>query len=145
MTKASQEPDLQKLKEQLAAIEHERWANWQRYVHNKMVEHSDGKGEWVCLPVEYYKRWERQINTDYKDLTTGEQGADMREVNRYWPLIEKLIHQREQLARIEENKKHLARYSYYKRPDKNNFVLTVETLRRRIAWLKALQNNNGGK
>lgn len=75
------------LYEQLAAIEHERWAEWQRYLHSKCVDHSDGKGEWVCFPMELYRHWERQITTPYAELTEAEKDSDREQVARYWPYV----------------------------------------------------------
>jgi len=81
------------LREKLAEIEHIRWSDWQKWMHSKMVEHSDGKGEWVCLPAELFRRWERQIATNYADLPAHEQASDMEQVDRYWPLIEQALQQ----------------------------------------------------
>jgi hypothetical protein len=74
-----------------AALEHERWAKWQAYMHSKFVEHSDGKGDFVCLPVEFYKRWERQIATPYSELTEPEKESDREQVRPYIPLIEHIV------------------------------------------------------
>lgn len=94
---------LEQLREKLAEIEHERWADWQRWMHTKFVEHSDGKGKFVCLPTEIFSAWQRQLETDYADLSDREKASDMEQVDRYWPLILDLIQQREQEARIDEN------------------------------------------
>lgn len=74
-----------------AAIEHSRWARWQAYMHSKFVEHSDGKGEFVCLPVELYRRWERQISTPYSELSEQEKESDREQVRPYIPLVREAI------------------------------------------------------
>ena len=75
------------LMEQLADIEHERWGKWQAYMHSKCVEHENGKGEWVCFPAELYRRWERQINTPYAELSEAEKESDREQVRPYLKLI----------------------------------------------------------
>lgn len=83
----------EELFEKLAAIEHERWADWQRYVHSKCVRVIDVEEDGtetlreVTLPVELFQHWERQINTPYDELTEDEKDADRDQVHRYWDLI----------------------------------------------------------
>lgn len=80
-----------KLREKLAAIEHERWSDWQRYMHSLCVR----------LPVthdlvilgHHYGQWERQINTPYANLSAEEKASDMEQVDRYWPLIETYLNE----------------------------------------------------
>lgn len=72
------------LREQLAAIEHERWAHWQQYVHSKGERTADGS---LLLPASLVERWERQIGTAYADLSEAEKASDREQVDRYWPLI----------------------------------------------------------
>ena len=83
--------------EKLAAIEHERWADWQRYVHSKLVEHRkldckttqnpEGDFDDYVLSKELFNHWERQINTPYAELSEDEKDADRDQVHRYWDLI----------------------------------------------------------
>jgi hypothetical protein len=75
------------LREQLAAIEHERWADWQKWMHKQMSDAiMDGKAVFT-LPVEAVVAWERQIQTPYAKLSDKEKASDMEQVDRYWPLI----------------------------------------------------------
>lgn len=76
-----------------ANLEHARWAKWQKYLHSKCVEHENGKGEWVCFPAELFRRWERQINTPYSELSEQEKESDRKEVGSYLPLIRTLLTQ----------------------------------------------------
>lgn len=71
--------------EQLAAIEHERWAHWQKYLHQKCIRHPDGS---LTIPSELVKKWERQISTAYAQLSDEEKESDREQVQRYLPLIE---------------------------------------------------------
>jgi hypothetical protein len=75
---------LEALTEALAAIEHERWAHWQAYVHSQGVREPDGR---LVLPAELVARWERQIATPYASLSENEKKSDRDQVARYLPLI----------------------------------------------------------
>ncbi len=75
------------LYEKLAAIEHERWAHWQKYMHSLSME-KDGEGEWACIPSEMIRRWNKQIETPYADLSEKEKNSDRDQVDKYWPLVE---------------------------------------------------------
>ena len=77
--------------EKLAGIEHQRWSDWQKYLHSKLkyVEWKEGE-KTMCgylLDPNDYERWERQIDTDYKDLSEKEKDSDREQVMRYWNLI----------------------------------------------------------
>ena len=68
----------------LAAIEHDRWAHWQLYVHSKATRNEDGS---LTIPVDLVERWERQITTPFDDLTTQEKDSDREQVRRYLPTV----------------------------------------------------------
>ena len=76
------------LMEALAAIEHQRWADWQRHLHAKCERLPDGS---LRLPAECVTRWERQIATAYADLDEEEKQRDRDQVRRYLPLIESAL------------------------------------------------------
>lgn len=74
------------LRERLAAIEHERWTDWQKWCHKVLREN--------CPSAELEKvlqRWDKQIATPYPLLTAAEKASDMEQVDRYWPLIEQYV------------------------------------------------------
>lgn len=77
--------DESELREQLAHIEHERWADWQRYMHSLCARNPDGS---LTIPADRVAHWERQIETPYTDLTEREQDSDREQVDRYWHLIQ---------------------------------------------------------
>lgn len=81
------------LREQLAAIEHERWGNWQEWVHTLYEDNND-------MFETYIERWKKQIATPYAELSDDEKAADMIQVDRYWPLISKYIEA--EVLRVEE-------------------------------------------
>ena len=74
------------LLEKLASIEHERWAHWQGFMHEKGQRQPDGG---LLLSAELISKWDRLIATPYTHLTVDEQESDRDQVRRYLPLIEK--------------------------------------------------------
>ena len=75
---------LEHIIEKLAEIEHERWAHWQKYVHDKCEHRSDGA--LVILP-DLVAQWDRQIATPYCDLTEKEKESDREQVRKYLSTI----------------------------------------------------------
>ena len=66
--------------ELLAAIEHERWCHWQRYMHSMATRNPDGS---LTIPADLVSRWERLMATPYADLTEQERESDREQVRRY--------------------------------------------------------------
>jgi hypothetical protein len=76
------------LREHLAAVEHTRWANWQRYLHSLCLPGDSGA---LIIPAPLVRRWERQIATPYRDLTEKEKDSDREQVDEYWPIVLELV------------------------------------------------------
>lgn len=72
-----------KLLELLSDLEHKRWANWQKYVHEKCSKNPDGS---LTIPKESVEWWESEIATPYKDLTEAQKESDRREVREFLEL-----------------------------------------------------------
>ena len=72
------------LYEELAVIEHERWADWQKYMHSLCTKNDDGS---LTIPKKSVDQWERQIRTSYAELSEMEKDSDREQVDRYWRLI----------------------------------------------------------
>jgi hypothetical protein len=70
--------------ERLAAIEHDRWASWQRYVHDHCHRLDDGS---LVIPADLAARWEVQIQTPYAELSEQEKDSDREQVQRYLPTV----------------------------------------------------------
>jgi len=68
----------------LAAIEHERWAHWQQYMHDQGEPTEDGS---LLIPAALVARWSEQIATPYADLTDAEQESDREQVRKYLPAV----------------------------------------------------------
>jgi hypothetical protein len=77
-------PRLAELVERLAAVEHERWAHWQRYVHDHCERLADGR---LAIPADLAERWEKQIGTPYEQLTDEEKQSDREQVARVLPVF----------------------------------------------------------
>lgn len=78
--------------ETLAGIEHQRWADWQKYLHSTAgpdPTHS-GQGALLLMP-ELVKGWERQILTPYAQLSEAEKESDREQVMRYWPVLVEFV------------------------------------------------------
>ena len=74
--------------DELAAVEHERWAHWQRYMHDKGERRCDGS---LLIPAELVERWEKQIATPFSDLSEVERNSDREQVRRYVPLVADIL------------------------------------------------------
>lgn len=70
--------------EKLASVEHQRWSDWQSYVHSICDENPNGS---LTIPSFFVKQWKRQIATPYDRLEEKEKDSDRKQVERYMPLI----------------------------------------------------------
>ncbi len=75
---------LNSLVEELASVEHERWAHWQRYMHDQGERLGDGS---LLIPADLVDRWESQIARPFSELDEKEKESDREQVRRYLPLI----------------------------------------------------------
>lgn len=78
------------LMEKLAAIEHERWSDWQAWCHKVLREQLNPNGVNNDLE-DVLKRWDKQIATPYDKLSEQEKWSDREQVMRYWPLIQEWV------------------------------------------------------
>jgi hypothetical protein len=83
------------LLERLAAVEHERWAHWQQYMHEQCTPTADGS---LAIPRDLVTRWSTQSATPYEELSDAEKESDREQVRRYLPLIIETVHCREARA-----------------------------------------------
>lgn len=77
-----------KLFEELAEIEHQRWGHWQRYMHSKLIPNERGE---LVLPTLLVERWNNQIDIPYQGLSEKEKDSDRDQVMKYWSLVFKTI------------------------------------------------------
>ncbi len=76
--------DKEELRQKLASIEHERWADWQKWCHKVLREQVPYSPELELVLT----RWDKQIETPYSGLSDKEKASDMEQVDRYWHLID---------------------------------------------------------
>lgn len=93
------------LMEQLADIEHQRWADWQKHVHSKCGVDVHGN---LIIPMALVDRWEEQIFAKYEDLSEEDKEKDRVQVRRYLPLFTQSL-ERYGKGLMEEAKKRIAK------------------------------------
>ncbi len=88
-----------------ASLEHERWSNWQKYLHSlcsphKLLSYNSTKRDYedietggLVIGKSRVEHWERQINTPYSELSEKEKEYDRIEVRKYLPMIKELLTQ----------------------------------------------------
>jgi hypothetical protein len=84
MSVGPSKPEWRELVEKLAAVEHERWAHWQRYLHEKGRIQADGS---LLISADLVQRWRRQYETPFCNLSESEKESDREQVERYLNLI----------------------------------------------------------
>lgn len=70
--------------DRLASIEHERWAHWQRHLHDQCTPQEGGS---LVIPAELVSKWEVQILTPFEGLSEAEKDSDRDQVRRYLPVV----------------------------------------------------------
>lgn len=58
---------------ELADYAHDAWSRWMKYLFSKSTKNPDGS---VTIPKFAVDRWERQMNTPFKELPFMEQSSD---------------------------------------------------------------------
>ena len=75
-----------KKREELASNEHNRWAGWMKYLFTKGKKNDDGS---FTINKESVNRWERQMKTNYKNLSQKEKDSDRKEADKTIKIVEK--------------------------------------------------------
>ena len=66
-------------REKIAAAVHDSWAHWMAHLFRKCEPSPDGR---MTIPQELVKRWKRQIDTPYAELSLTEQQSDLKQADR---------------------------------------------------------------
>lgn len=73
------------LREQIAAVQHEIWSHWMRYLFSR-TEASDSAGSCIyggaIIPNTLVLRWQRQMETPYAELTDKERESDRHQADK---------------------------------------------------------------
>lgn len=75
---------MEEIIEKLANYEHDRWSRWQKHLFSKCLKNEDGS---MTIPKEFVDRWNRQINTNYFNLSNQEQESDRKEAIRILEIV----------------------------------------------------------
>lgn len=88
--------------EYLADLEHERWSNWQAYVHNLCIKNEDGS---LTIPKKYVDHWNWEIALKYKDLPDNIKESDRKEVYKIMFLFDHMFNENKTLQKTLQNSK----------------------------------------
>lgn len=72
--------------EDMADQEHDSWSRWMEHLFKKSKKNPDGT---VTIPKDKVQRWERQMKTDYEDLSNKEKESDRKEVRKFIKIVKK--------------------------------------------------------
>ena len=79
-----------KMKEEIieehADFAHSAWSGWMKHMFSKTTSNED---ESETIPKELVDRWERQLETDYKDLPEDEKESDRDEARKVLKIVQK--------------------------------------------------------
>ena len=75
------------MRERLAALAHEQWSGWMRYLFRQCIHHVDGS---ATIPPSLVARWMRQMNTPYSDLPEAEKESDRKEADNVIKVLEEV-------------------------------------------------------
>ena len=67
-------------RERIAAVQHEIWSHWMSYLFS-VCEVDDETGD-AIIPAQYVERWQRQVRTDYANLTDKERESDRNQADK---------------------------------------------------------------
>jgi len=73
------------LRECIADVQHAIWAHWMKYMFSCGAFNPDGS--WV-MPADKAKRWTRQMNTPYSELTEKERMSDRDQADKILVVLE---------------------------------------------------------
>ena len=82
------------MREELAALMHEIWGHWMKYLFSQCWHNFGGTGEKdgsVTIPVQSVERWMRQMRTPYDELSEKEKDSDREQADKVLALIGKYV------------------------------------------------------
>lgn len=77
---------MNKFKEALSNLCHEQWSGWMKYLFSKCEKTEAGE---MIIPKWAVDRWERQMNTNYENLSEEEKNSDRTEADKFIKIIKK--------------------------------------------------------
>lgn len=79
---------LDTMREELAALAHDQWAGWMRYLFDMARDNADGS---VTIPSKLVARWRRQMSTYYVNLPPHERNSDLVEADRVLAVLSRYL------------------------------------------------------
>ena len=73
--------------EELSHYEHASWARWMNYLFSKCQRSTVEYDESLTIPQDLVRRWKKQAETEYADLSEAEKESDRKEVAHILPII----------------------------------------------------------
>jgi hypothetical protein len=67
------------LREKLAEIQHKIWAHWMTHLFSVSTLNEDGS---CTIPQGKVKRWKRQVQTPYSELSEAEKESDREQADK---------------------------------------------------------------
>lgn len=98
------------LREELADLAHKQWSGWMEYLFSKGNKNEDGT---FTIPAWAVERWERQLNTEYKDLSESEKDSDRNEADKFIDAFENYLARSEEELENEDSGILLGRDTIY--------------------------------
>jgi len=77
------------LREELAELCHKQWSEWMEYLFSKCHQPIHRTQGGVILGSGDVSRWQRQMNTEYKDLSEEEKDSDRKEADKFLEIIKR--------------------------------------------------------
>ena len=78
------------MRETIAAVQHEIWTHWMECL---IAQGEDGYVDRIAIPAEVARRWRRQMDTPYADLSEEEKESDRDQAEKVMAAIFKLMTQ----------------------------------------------------
>lgn len=70
------------LREQLAAVQHDIWAHWMRYLYSQCRRPDLADDGSLIIPADKVRRWARQMATSYAELPESERVSDCEQADK---------------------------------------------------------------
>ncbi len=77
---------MDELREELAAQQHRIWADWMKHLFTVSARSIDGQ---VTIPAQAASRWQRQVETEYSDLTEYEKDSDREQADKILGVLQR--------------------------------------------------------
>ena len=84
---------MSEFRERLAELCHDQWSGWMKYMLHEDRGALLSTPAWV-INTESFKRWSRQMNTPYAELSEKEKESDRNEADKFIALVEEFLQER---------------------------------------------------